>query len=42
MGKDTMEFDFFSNRGFVFADGLSNGSFSGVVGNTSKNDSPFF
>ena len=33
---------FFSNRGFVFADSLGDGSLGGIVSNTSKNDSPFF
>ena len=41
MCKHTMQFDFFSNRGFVFADSLGDGSLGGIVSNTSKNDSPF-
>ena len=41
VGKGSMEFDFLADSGLVFADCLGNGSFSGTVGDSSKDDSSF-
>ena len=42
MGKNSVSSDFFSNSGFVFADGFSNSGFSGTVYDAGKNDASFF
>ena len=41
MGEESMKFDLPANRGFVLANGLSNGSFGRAIGNTSEDDTPF-
>lgn len=42
MGKGTVQLDFFTHSGLVFADGLCNGRFSRAVGNASKDDPALF
>lgn len=37
-----MELDFFADSGLVFADGLGDGSFSGTIDDSSKDNSSFF
>ena len=36
MGKRSVEFDLLANSRLILADGLSDGSFRGAVGNTSE------
>ena len=42
MGKRSVEFDLLANSRLILADGLSDGSFRGAVGNTGENDTAFF
>ena len=41
MSKRSVEFNLFANSRFIFANGLSDGSFCGAISNTGENDTPF-
>ena len=41
MREESMKSDLLSDRRFVLANGLSNGSFGRAIGNTGEDDTPF-
>ena len=41
MGKSSVKFDLLANGRLILANGLSDGSFCGAVGNASENDTAF-
>ena len=41
MGKSPEAFNFFYNGRFIFANGLDNGSFSGIIDDSCKDDTYF-
>lgn len=42
MGKSPVEFDFFADRRFIFANRMCNSGFCGTVGDSGKDDPSFF
>lgn len=41
MGKRSVEFDLFANGRLILANGLSDGSFCGAIGNAGENNTSF-